>query len=174
MVRQQTFLNDIVDLYILRFTLQAWGNMMDRLDPYLSFGSDSQETTGLMSLGCACKLLSPCFTYKGVKAFWKYFSKDGFKIQRFKITKVTEWDIRAKPRYLSCYCCWLAASYFQDSPCKALSSLCWSRGCMPMIFPEVTPWAWESQDRLSPRDWEHAEFLLWRIIDLCSNSGVWV
>lgn len=69
MVRQESFLNDIAGLYILRFTLQAWGNVMDTLDPYLSFGSDSPRNNRPHVLGMHLQAVKPLLTYKGVKAF---------------------------------------------------------------------------------------------------------
>lgn len=42
MVRQERIHSDLVALYTLNFTLQAWGDVMDTLEPYLSFGSEQQ------------------------------------------------------------------------------------------------------------------------------------
>lgn len=83
MVRQQSSLNDIADLYILRFTLEAWGNMMDTLDPYLSFGSDSPRNNRPHMLGVHLQAVKPLSHLQGNEGILKiYVSKDGFKTQR--------------------------------------------------------------------------------------------
>lgn len=83
-VRQESFLNDIVDLSVMMFTMQIWGNVMDTPDPYLSFGSDSPRSNRPHVLGVHLEAVKPLSHLEGSEGILKICFKRSFQNPKAK------------------------------------------------------------------------------------------